>query len=162
MDSFHFKYEILTPLFGFMSGILIAEWAGNEWMLIALLSPIFAVLSLFKPKFGFLIFIPIGILFSARPNLPENHISHFMDKELDIQGVLFESPESREKGSRLFIDVQTIFLEGKEERASGKVIVSTEERIWGLANGDRVTVLHTKLRTPRSFQNPGSFDIKRY
>ncbi len=162
MDSFLLKYKILAPLFGFISGILIAEWAGNEWILIALLSPTFGVLSLFKPRFRFLIFIPIGILFSARPNLPENHISHFTGKELDIEGVLFESPESREKGSRLFIDIQTVFLEGKEERASGKVIISTDERIWGLADGDRVRVLHTRLRAPRNFQNPGSFDIKRY
>lgn len=129
MDSFLLKYKILAPLFGFISGILIAEWAGNKWILIALLSPIFGVLSLFKPRFRFLIFIPIGILFSARPNLPENHISHFTGKEIDIEGVLFESAESREEGSRLFIDVQTVFLEGKEERASGKVIISTEERI---------------------------------
>jgi predicted membrane metal-binding protein len=54
------------------------------------------------------------------------------------------------------------FWKEKEGRASGKVIISTEERIWGLADGDRVRVLHTKLRAPRSFQNPGSFDIKRY
>lgn len=162
MDSFLLKYKILTPLFGFISGILIAEWAGNEWMLIAFLSPLFGVISLFKPKLGFLVFIPIGILFSARPNLPENHISHFTGKELDIEGVLFESPENREKGSRLFIDVQAIFLGGKEDRTSGRVIISTGERIWGLAEGDRVRVLHTILRTPRSFRNPGSFDVRRY
>ncbi len=143
MDPFLLKYKIIAPLLGFISGILIAEWTGNEWMLIALLSPIFVVISLFKPKFGFLILIPIGILFSARPNLSENHISQIVGKELDIEGVLFESPESREKGSRLFINVQTIFLKGKEERASGKVIISTEERIWGLADVDRVRVLHT-------------------
>lgn len=162
MDSFLLKYKILGSLLGFISGILIAEWAGNEWILIVLLSPIFGVLSLFKPKFGFLIFIPVGILFSARPSLPENHISHFTGKELDIEGVLFKSPESREKGSRLFIDAQAVFLGGRREHVSGRVIISTEERIWGLADGDRVRVLHTNLRILRSFQNPGSFNIKRY
>ncbi len=162
MDSFLLKYKILGPLLGFVSGILIAEWAKNGWILIVLLSPIFGALSLFKPKFGFLIFIPIGILFSTRPNLPENHISHFTGKELDIEGILFESPESREKGSRLFIDAQAVFIEGKREQVSGKVMISTEERIGGLADGDRVRVLRTNLRIPRSFQNPGSFNIKRY
>jgi competence protein ComEC len=162
MNSSLSKYEILPPLFGFVLGILLTEWIGNEWILIALLSPIFGALSLFKPNLGLLIFIPIGILFSARPNFPENHISHFMGKDLDMEGVLFKSPENKEKGSRLFINVQTIFMEGKEEQVSGKVTISTEERIWGLADGDRVRVLNTRLRIPRSFQNPGSFDIKRY
>ncbi len=94
--------------------------------------------------------------------MPENHISQFTGKGLDLEGVLFQSPENREKGSRLFIDVRTIFLEGKEEPASGKVIISTEERILGLADGDIIRVLDTRLRTPKSFQNPGSFDVKRY
>src|ERR1700758_2284318 len=162
MNSSLSKYKVIPPLFGFALGILLTEWVGNEWILIVLLSPIFGALSLFKPNLSVLIFIPIGILFSARPNLPENHISHFMGKDLDIEGVLFKSPENKEKGSRLFINVQTIFMEGKEEQALGKVIISTGERIWGLADGDRVRVLNTKLRIPRSFQNPGSFNIKSY
>jgi competence protein ComEC len=162
MSSFFSKYKILPPLVGFIFGILLSEWVGNEWMLITIFSPIFGALSIFKPKFAFLLFIPLGILFSAKTPLPENYISHFTGKKLDIEGVLFKSPENREKGSRLFIDTRSVFIEGKEKHVSGKVIITLEERIWGLAYGDRIRILETKLSTPRSFKNPGSFDIKRY
>ncbi|MGH7807116.1 MAG: ComEC/Rec2 family competence protein [Thermodesulfobacteriota bacterium] len=120
------------------------------------------MVSLIKPKFGFLIFIPIGILFSARPDPMENHILRFAEKEIDIEGVLFKSLENREKGSRLFIDAKSVFIEGKENRTHGKVIITTGERIKGHAYGDRVRVLDIRLRSLKNFSNPGSFDIKRY
>lgn len=160
--SFLSKYKILTPLFGFISGILITEWTGNEWILIVFLSPVFATISLIKPKFGFLIFIPIGILFSAGPDITENHILRFTGREIDIEGVLFKSPENREKGSRLFIDVRGVFIGGKKKQSSGKVIITTEERIQGLAYGERIRAIKTRLKPFKSFQNPGSFDVKRY
>lgn len=160
--SFLSKYKILTPLFGFISGILITEWTGNEWILIVFLSPVFATISLIKPKFGFLIFIPIGILFSAGPDTTENHILRFTGREIDIEGVLFKSPENREKGSRLFIDVRGVFIGGKERQSSGKVIITTEERTQGLAYGERIRAIKTRLKPFKSFQNPGSFDVKRY
>jgi competence protein ComEC len=160
--TFLSKYKILPPLFGFISGILFTEWIGNEWILVAFLSPIFGTIYLIKPKFGFLIFIPIGILFSARPDFRENHILHFAERDIDIEGVLFKSLENREKGSRLFIDAQSVFIEGKEIRTLGKVIITTRERIPGLAYGDRIRALSIKLRPLKNFLNPGSFDVKRY
>ena len=162
MNSFLSKYKILPPLSGFILGIILSEYFGNEWILITFLSPIFGALYLFKPRFGLLIFIPLGLLFSARPNLQGNNVLNFAGKELDIEGVLYKSPESREKGSRLFIDVDRIVIGGKEKPSSGKVIITTEETITGLAYGDRIRVIEAKLRPIRSFQNPGSFDIKRY
>jgi competence protein ComEC len=160
--SFFHKYKILPPLLGFVIGIIAAERLGNEWLIIISLSPVLGVLSLFKPRLAFLIFIPIGILFSARPNLHENHILHFAGKEVAVEGVLFRSPESRKTGSRLFMDAQSVFIGGKEEKIYGKIVVTTEERILGIAYGDRIRVLETKIRPFKSFKNPGSFDIKRY
>jgi competence protein ComEC len=160
--SFFSKYKILPPLFGFISGILITEWTGKEWVLVASLSPIFGATYLINRKLGFLIFIPIGILFSANHELPENHVLHFAEKKIDLEGVLFKSLENREKGSRLFIDAKSVFIEGKEHPTHGKVIITTGERISGHAYGDRVRVLDIKLRLLKNFSNPGSFDIKRY
>ncbi len=162
MSSLFLKYKILPPLFGFISGILITEWMGNEWLLIVFLSPICGFISLIRPRLRFLIFIPIGILFSTRPEITENHILRFMGKEVDIEGVLFKSPESRENGSRLFIDVRTVFIGGKENRTSGKIIITTEQRIKGLAYGERIRAIKTRLKPFKNFQNPGSFDVKRY
>ncbi len=162
MRPFLSRYKILPPLLGFTSGILISEYIGHEWILIALLSPIFGGVYILKPKLGFLIFIPIGLLFSTKPNIQENSILNFTGKELDVEGVLYRSQEAREEGTRLFIEVNKIFIEGKEAEAQGKAIITTEERLPPLAYGDRIRVLDTKLRRPRSFQNPGGFDIRRY
>lgn len=162
MDSLFSRYRILPPLSGLIIGILLAEWMGNEWALISILSPVFGAISLFRPRLVFLIFVPIGILLSARTPLPENHILSLTGKKLDLEGVLFRSPESREKGSRLLIDTRRVFIGGKESRVSGRVIITTKERILGLAYGDRIRVLETELRVPRVFKNPGGFDIKRY
>ncbi|MGH7889999.1 MAG: ComEC/Rec2 family competence protein, partial [Thermodesulfobacteriota bacterium] len=85
-----------------------------------------------------------------------------MGKEVDIEGVLFKSPENRERGSRLYIDVRSVFIEGKENRTFGKVIITTEERIKGLAYGERIRAIKARLKPFKSFQNPGSFDVKRY
>ncbi|HEX3033595.1 MAG TPA: DNA internalization-related competence protein ComEC/Rec2 [Thermodesulfobacteriota bacterium] len=126
------------------------------------LSPVFGALSLFKPRLAFLIFMPIGILFSASTDLSENHILHHTDRKVDVEGILFRSPESRKTGSRLFVDVKSVFTGGKEEQASGKIVITTEERVMGLASGDRIRVLETELRPFKNFRNPGNFDIKRY
>jgi competence protein ComEC len=162
MESFLSKYKILPPLTGFIIGILLAEYLEFSPILIVILFLVFSVIYLVKPNLVFLIFIPIGILFSSGPNIQENNISNLTGKVLDLEGVLYRSPESREEGSRLFIDVNRIFTERKEQQATGKAIITTEERIQGLAYGDRIRVLNTKLRSPRTFQNPGNFDIRRY
>src|SRR3972149_1770461 len=160
MNFFLSKYKILPPLSGFILGIILSEYFGNEWILITFLSPIFGALYLFKPRFGLLIFIPLGLLFSARPNLQGNNVLNFAGKELDIEGVLYKSPESREKGSRLFIDVDRIVIGGKEKPSSGKVIITTESSASLSFFKIGITLFLLSLPLNSSIYLPGSFDIK--
>ena len=162
MGLFFSKYKILPPLLGFILGILLEEWVGDGWLLISILSPVFGAISIFRPQLIFLVFIPLGILFSAKTVLPENHVSHFTEERIDVEGVVFRSPESRERGSRFFIDVKSVFIKGEEKEVSGRVIITSEERMVGVGYGDRIRVIGTKLRPIKNFKNPGGFDVKGY
>ncbi|MGB7292412.1 MAG: DNA internalization-related competence protein ComEC/Rec2 [Thermodesulfobacteriota bacterium] len=162
MNSIFLKYPMLPPLIGYIAGILIAEHLGYEWIFILLISPILGLLSLLWEDLRFLLFIPLGVLFSISLTLPENHIANFVGNEIDLWGTLYRSPESRIEGSRLFVDVEEIVVKGKKESATGKVIINTKQRIRGLSRGDNVRVIDTILKPYRTFKNPGNFDIKRY
>ena len=142
------KYPIFLPLFAFILGILLAEYTQADWILIIVLVPAFGIAALFKPKFRFLILVPIGILFSASPPLPENHVSNFAGKTANIEGVLTESPETRQWGSRVTIDTNRIFIDRREEKTSGKVVLNVREQVRGLTYGDRIKVIKVKLRYP--------------
>ena len=162
MNSIFLKYPILPPLIGYIAGIFISENLGYEWIFILFISPILGLLSLFFADLRFLLFIPLGVLFSISLTPPEDHIANFVGNEIDLSGTLYRSPESRIEGSRLFVDVREIVVKGKKESATGKVIINTKQRIRGLSRGDYVRVVDTVLKPYRTFKNPGNFDIKRY
>ncbi len=107
-------------------------------------------------------FLPLGFLFAITPTLPENHVTNFVGKEIDLSGTLYISPQSRSEGSRLFIDVEEIFVSGGKRSAAGRAIINTRETVRGLSRGDHVRVMGTVLKPFRTFKNPGNFDIRRY
>ena len=162
MNFFLLKYRILFLLLNFVSGILISEFCENEWLLITVISPVIGALCLTQKQLAPLIFIPLGLLFSAKIPPPDNHIIHFAGKRVDIEGILFRPVETTEKGSKLFIDVKYVYTDSRQKTATGKVLINTGERVWGPTYRDRVKVIGVKLRVPKGFKNPGSFDIKRY
>jgi hypothetical protein len=86
MESFLSRYKILPPLTGFIIGILLAEYLEFSRILVVILFLVFSVIYLVKPNLVFLIFIPIGILFSSGPNIQENNISNLTGKVLDLEG----------------------------------------------------------------------------
>ncbi|MBI4229171.1 MAG: ComEC family competence protein, partial [Deltaproteobacteria bacterium] len=162
MNSVLLRYPILLPLIGYIVGIFISEYLGYEWILILVISPILGVLSLCFANLRFLLFVPLGVLFSISPNLPEDHVTNFVGKKIDLLGTLYRSPQSRIEGSRLFVDVGEIVVQGKRRSATGRAIINTKQRIHVLSTGDYIRVLDTVLKPYRTFKNPGNFDIKRY
>ncbi|MCH8029900.1 MAG: ComEC/Rec2 family competence protein [Candidatus Dadabacteria bacterium] len=160
MSLFLYKYRILPVALGFILGILITEYSGWRWAAVILLCPVLGALILYRPNLSFLLFIPIGIVVGTKPPLPDNHIRNYVDGRINIEGVLYSSPQSRVVGSRLFIDVDRVFVEGIERQVSGKVVVATTESIKGLVRGDRVRVINPRLRRVGSYKNPGGVDIK--
>jgi len=162
MHTFFVKYPIILPLLAFISGILFSEHLGYPWVFIVVITPIIGALYLLIPRLKYLLFVPLGILFSASPILPENHVIYHLGKKMDIVGTVYDSPRSRKEGSRLFIDVKEIIANGNKETVSGKVIVNSKETVRGIYTGDRVRILNPKLKRYRSFKNPGSFDVRRF
>ncbi|MEQ9618335.1 MAG: ComEC/Rec2 family competence protein [Deltaproteobacteria bacterium] len=162
-QEFSVKYKIVLPLIGFASGILLSEHIGNVWMVIAVLAPLTGLPSLFLPGFRFLLFIPLGLLFSMAPLLSTgSSVTDFSGRRIDVEGTLYRAPESRERGSRLFLKADYVLEKGEFSPVSGKAIIFTSERVEGLAYGDRIRVIGIKLAPFRTYRNPGAFDLKKY
>lgn len=162
MYSVFLKYPILPPLIGYIAGIFIAESVGCGWIFIIIISPIVGLLALYCADLRFLLFLPLGVLFSINLPLSENHISNFVGKKLDLSGTLYRSPESRKEGSRLFVTVDELIVKGKKKSVTGRAVINTKEPIRGLSRGDYVRVIDTVLEPYKTFKNPGNFDIRRY
>lgn len=162
MKSVFLKYPILPPLLGYMAGISISESFGYGWGFILISAPILGLVSLFFGYLRFLLFVPVGVLFSTSLPPAGDHVANLVGVETDLRGTLYRSPESRIAGSRLFLEVDEIVVKGKKRPASGKVVINTKQRVWGLSRGDNVRVFDTVLRSYRTFKNPSGFDIKSY
>ncbi|MGQ0793720.1 MAG: ComEC/Rec2 family competence protein [Deltaproteobacteria bacterium] len=160
--TFFAKYKILPPLAAYIAGILIASHSDWGWEAVVYLSPLIGAAALLKPRFAPLVFIPIGILFAAERELPPNHVSRHAGRELNLDGTLYKSPEQRERGTRLFLEAQRVFIAGAESPVRGRAIITTEEPVVGLAYGERIRVIGLKLRPVGSFKNPGSFDARAF
>ena len=162
MNSFFAKNRIIPPLIFFIIGILLKDYIEYEWEIILFLAVITGLASLSKHNLKPLLFIPIGLLFVADRPLTENHISNFSGKKLNVEGVLFKPPENRIGNSRLYIDVENVFIDSTKVPAKGKIIITVGENTYGLYRGYRIRVLNTNLREFRNFKNPGNFNINKY
>jgi competence protein ComEC len=116
-----------------------------------------------------------GCLFEYR--LPPNHVSKLAARGVDLQdpirlqGQVISTPVRTAYG--LQFDLETQGAEGRERSydLSGKVRLrlqaSEAPEIWALLDslrlqyGDVIRVL-VRLRKPRIYQNPGSFDFRRW
>jgi len=163
LRDFFARYKIIPPLLGLIAGILSSEYIGNVWLGIILISPIAGVISLLIPQLRFLLFIPIGLLFSAGPfSSPGVSVTSFEGIKVDLEGTIYRSQEKKESGSRLFLDTEYAIADGVFNPVSGKVIISAAGEAPGLSYGDRVRVIGVKLRPITNFKNPGAFDVRKY
>lgn len=161
--DFSVRYKIVLPLIGFASGILINDYIESVWITIAVISPVIGLLSLYLPNFSFLLFLPLGLLFSGGALLTSSgNIAAFSGTKIDLEGTVYRSPETRERGSRLFVNAEYVIEDGEVKPADGKVIIYTSEAVKGLSRGDRIRAVNITLRPITNFKNPGVFDVKRY
>ena len=163
LREFPARYKILPPLLGLILGILLDDHGGNTWMLIAITAPVAGIAALLFRPLRFLIFIPIGLLFSAGPLYPSGvTVTSFSGTKIDLEGTIYRSPEKKESGSRLFLDTEYAIADGVLSPVAGKVIISTAEETPGLSYGDRIRVIGIKLKPINNFRNPGGFDVRKY
>ena len=158
------NYKIVPIVSAYILGILLNEHSSNAWILAAALGCAAVFISIFFRKSSFLLFIPLGLLFAANSQLiSKDNILNYTKEKLDLEGVLYRSPENREGvGSKIYIDANLLIREGKKEPVSGKVIIYANENTESLAYGDTVRFLDIKLSPIENFKNPGSFNLKKY
>ncbi|MDY6855411.1 MAG: DNA internalization-related competence protein ComEC/Rec2 [Thermodesulfobacteriota bacterium] len=111
------------------------------------------------------IFILIGTILMnqyTRPQLPFNHISNLMeDKTLNIQGTLYSPPQLQKDRLKLYIKAERLYSNQDYINVTGKLILTVSDTKTDLKYGDRIRFI-SRLRSPRNFYNPGSFDYSKY
>jgi len=157
------NHKIVLIVISFILGILLNEYLDSPWILVAITGLIGGIISLYFRDLRFLLFIPLGLVFSANSLVvSDSSILDYAGEKIDLEGVLYRSPESRGEGSRLYLDTDYIIREGLPEPVSGKVIIYSSENTSTLAYGDRIRLVDIKLKPIENFKNPGGFNLKKF
>jgi competence protein ComEC len=96
------------------------------------------------------------------PRFPPDHIIHYADNGLwQINGTVVDQPVYR--GDRCYLTLAARRLVRSEKRlaVAGQLRVTVAGGAPLIRRGDRLH-LKSKIRTVRSFQNPGGFDYRQY
>ncbi|OGW51778.1 MAG: DNA internalization-related competence protein ComEC/Rec2 [Nitrospirae bacterium RBG_19FT_COMBO_42_15] len=113
--------------------------------------------------FLFLVFL-FGLfyyqLLSAPPSY--NDISKYIDREKTIiEGVVYQPPEEYERKDIVYIKTQKVYINDRVRQAAGRLRLSIYNNDIKLRYGDIIR-FEAKLKKPRSFWNPGTFDYEAY
>ena len=96
------------------------------------------------------------------PDFPAHHLRQLaLSQKITLEGWLFREPERGPARGRLYLEAQRIWQDGQPRPATGKVLVTVRHLQGRWQYGD-VLRLPLKLRTPRNFHTPGSFDYAGY
>lgn len=104
------------------------------------------------------------------PDFPAHHLRQLtLPKEVVLEGWLYREPERGPTRGRLHLEAEHVWQDGKPRPTAGKVRITVRhlqrgclrpghahlQRDWRYGDRLRVTL---KLRAPRNFHTPGSFD----
>ena len=96
------------------------------------------------------------------PDFPAHHLRQLaLPQKVVLEGWLFREPERGPARGRLYLEAQRVWQDGQPRPATGKVLV-TVRHLQGRWQYGGVLRLPLKLRIPRNFQTPGSFDYAGY
>ena len=123
---------------------------------------------------GFRLAVLVGLLSGAflagnltlqrvyTPDFPAPHLRQLaLPQKITLEGWLFREPERGPGRGRLYLEAQRVWQDGQPRPATGKVLVTVRHLQDRWQYGD-VLRLPLKLRIPRNFQTPGSFDYAGY
>ena len=92
------------------------------------------------------------------PDFPAHHLRQLaLPKETVLEGWLYREPERSPTRGRLHLEAERVWQDGKPRPAAGKVRITVRHMQDDWRYGDRLRVT-LKLRVPRNFHTPGSFD----
>jgi len=165
---------LISLLIPYLTGLLVGNYLYlptiPTLIVITTLLIIFLVLTLLNRSLFAVVLFPVifiligGLLINlyTRPCLPRNHISNLVrGNHLNVQGTLYKPPKLLQDKSRLYIETERVYLKNVCIEVTGKLLLTIGETGTDLKYGDRVRFI-CKLRRPRNFCNPGSFDYFRY
>src|SRR5438045_1605796 len=96
----------------------------------------------------------------TNPRLPADHLHNLsLPQEVPIDGWVFREPDRFPYRGRLYLEAQRLWQHGAPRPATGKILLTVRSLTGSWQYGD-VLHLTLKLRTPRNFHTPGSFDYE--
>jgi competence protein ComEC len=152
---------------GMVGGLRLPNVPVFFWAVLSLTLP--SVALLWKGKRAFLLclffcfFLGYWRLHSrVTAELPENHVSRFIDhKRWHMIGTVDSQPEQFADRTRFVLKAESIARKSRSHKITGMVRVTVRGRVSSLSLGDQVSCL-VRLKEIRNFNNPGSFDYRRY
>src|SRR3990172_350419 len=164
---------VIPVLFSFIAGILFASCnIIDEWTAFSILtaSLLLAILSLIKRVNPYpaicLSFFLAGLLLTVQetnPSFPPDHIKNIVrgskKEKVNIQGVVYRSPEKFIDNTRLYVEVERVFNGDNSIPVSGRILLTIKSPDTAVKYGDRIRFI-SKIHAVRNFGNPGEFDHK--
>ncbi|MGH7962299.1 MAG: ComEC/Rec2 family competence protein, partial [Candidatus Binatia bacterium] len=93
---------------------------------------------------------------------PPEHLRHLaLPQQVTLEGWLFREPERFPHRGRLYLEALRVWQEGTPRPATGKILVTVRSLSGPWQYGDMLR-LPLRLRAPRNFHTPGSFDYEGY
>ncbi|QWV94567.1 DNA internalization-related competence protein ComEC/Rec2 [Geomonas oryzisoli] len=157
------------PLAALIAGLATTDLLNTfppTWCLATLLGMTLAA-SFFRSRYPFLILL--ALLFfvwgqlSLQPFLrPQPGLERFAsDRPVAIEGTLDCRPEPTSTGgSRVYLRVAGVSVDGQEQRVSGRLLVYVKEGRPELSTGDRIRFI-SRIRMPHNLGLPGELDSVR-
>lgn len=167
----------LLPFFLMYAAGLTAVFPASQQFILPFFLPVLAGLAglfLFgrsKKKsrvrwLALFLFLPVGL---AAPGLedrfrPANHILNLLQEgqRANVVGVLAESPKIFPKKIQYLIELEAIAYGDRSQPTQGRARITLYQPSIAYHAGDRLEFLRIKLKRPRNFKNPGSFDYQQH
>ena len=173
------KQPLVAPLAALAIGVAVSQlvfFSFAETLLAVVLLGALAFLGARTGAFraGFLAclsgFFVGGVMLGSRPDIPDPlRVDRVWiegrdedDDPVRLRGWVRRPPESVGYGDRFVLEVETVFSDSAAQGGVQVIVYrGTGDLTLDLARGTRVEFL-ARLRKPRNFQNPGSFDYVGY